>query len=152
MTAITVGGEIWTPPDGMEPQVRHEWAAFYRRAMTTYGVTPQQYRDLYVAQHGCCFVCRTAKGKNPDDPKGRGGRRLGVDHNHVTGRVRALLCSGSTSANTCNRLIGRYDLNALRRAVQVLEEEPAQTVLGLPAEPTFVADRDEFLRNVLELS
>lgn len=114
-----------------EKQVAADWRAFYAKALQSYGITEQDYRNLYRAQHGVCFICRVAKGKNPDDPKGRGGRRLGVDHSHLLGSgnraaVRGLLCTGSLSADTCNRLIARYSVAQLRRAVQYLETPPAQ--------------------------
>lgn len=140
----------WTPPAAMHPLVVSSWRAFYRAALDKYGVTPQQYRDLYIAQHGCCYICRKALGINPDDPAGRGARRLGVDHNHTTGAVRGLLCSGSVSANTCNRLIARYSLAALQRAVDYLQTEPAQAVIAAGGE--IHEDRDAFMREVLGLS
>lgn len=127
---MTKAINAWTPPDGMPPGVIGAWRAFYRNAYVTYGVTPRFYRALYLAQSGRCYICRTAKGIHPDDPKGAGGRRLGIDHNHLIGNrieaVRALVCTGSLSANTCNRLIARYDARKLERAVEVLTEAPAQ--------------------------
>lgn len=118
----------WTPPRGMLPAVVTSWRAFYRAAWRTYGVSPRFYRALYLAQSGRCFICRTAKGIHPDDPKGGGGRRLGIDHNHAIGNrieaVRGLLCTGSLSANTCNRLIARYSAEQLQRAVKMLHEVP----------------------------
>jgi len=135
----------WTPPEGMPPPVVREWRAFYLRAWKLYGVTPAQYRALYLAQLGRCYICQKAAGKHPDDPKGGGGRRLGVDHNHLIGSnihaVRGLLCTGDTDAKTCNRLIARYDHAALRRAVRYLEDPPAQALFrflaGNPdADPT----------------
>jgi hypothetical protein len=140
----------WTPPEGMDPAVKTSWRAFYLGARAKYGVTPGQYRDMYVAQHGCCYICRVAKGINPDDPKGRGTRRLGVDHNHLTGAVRGLLCTGSLSANTCNRLIARYNIQALRRAIEVLEREPFQTVIAYGRDNPDATDSD--MRKVLGLS
>ena len=122
----------WTPPEGMLKPVISSWRAFYRAALKTYDVTPAGYRALYLAQYGRCYICQKARGIHPDDPKGRGGRRLGIDHNHlIAGRhaVRGLLCAGSLSANTCNRLIARYNYASLRRAVSYLEEAPAQAVL-----------------------
>lgn len=150
-----VRGVAWTPPDGMLSTVRSEWATFYRTAMDKYKITPQQYRDLYVAQHGCCYICRTAKGVNPDDPNGKGGRRLGVDHNHVTGRIRGLLCSGGD--RTCNRVIGWLNHAQLSRAVEYLEQEPAQTVLSAGREfdrDAYPEDwtRDAVMREVLGLT
>lgn len=127
----------WTPPEGMEPAVCASWMRFYRHAWAEYVITPAEYRALYLAQLGRCFICQKAKGIHPDDPKGKGGRRLGVDHNHLIsgrGAVRALLCTGSTSANTCNRLIARYTYEDLRRAMEVLAEAPAQQLLCLDEE------------------
>lgn len=140
----------WTPPEGMLPAVVAGWRGFYRDILIKYGITPTQYRDQYIAQHGCCYICRKAVGKNPDDPKGKGGRRLAVDHNHFTGATRALLCSGSTSANTCNRLIARYSVQALKRAIAVLEEEPMQAVISFRASWPIATDAD--MKQILELS
>lgn len=86
-----------------------------------YGITPDEYRALYYAQGGRCYVCRRATGKS---------RRLGVDHDHLTGEVRALVCTGSISAMTCNRLIAIYRREQLLRAVAVLSDPPpARAVL-----------------------
>jgi hypothetical protein len=100
------------------------WRAFYRRGLDLYGLTPADYRLLYVAQKGRCWICQTAKGIHPDDPKARGGRRLGVDHDHRTGVVRGLLCSGGDK--TCNRTIGWHSPAALRRAADYLESRSKQ--------------------------
>lgn len=118
MAAIVKDG-LWTPPEGMNSTVRAAWLAFYSRAMDVYKVTPKQYRTLYLAQAGRCWICRTAKGIHPDDPKGGGSRRLGIDHNHVTGQVRGLLCTGGDK--TCNRVIGWLDARQLRRAAAYLD-------------------------------
>lgn len=119
---------IWDPPAGMSGLVVTAWRTFYRRALDVYGVTPCEYRLLYIAQKGRCWICRKAKGVHPDDPKGGGTRRLGVDHDHLTGQVRGLLCTGSLSANTCNRLIARYSREALERAAGYLADPPARVL------------------------
>lgn len=111
--------DLWSPPDGMAPKLVAEWRAFYGKALDLYGLTPAQYADLYLAQKGRCWICRLATGKHPDDPRGRGGRRLGIDHNHVTGQVRGLLCTGGDK--TCNRIIGWRNATALRRAAAYLD-------------------------------
>lgn len=86
-----------------------------------YGITPDEYRALFYAQGGRCYVCGTAKGKS---------RRLGVDHNHLTGEVRGLVCTGSLSAMTCNRLIAIFTRAMLVRAVEMLSDPPpARAVL-----------------------
>lgn len=142
----------------MKQEVARAWREFYRKALKEYGITPVQYRDLYVAQYGCCFICRVAKGKHPDDPRGTGGRRLGIDHNHVTDRVRGLLCTGGDK--TCNRIIGWLKPEALERAVIYVREEPAQVVLakGEDIDRAYGAEvardrtvRDPIMREVLGL-
>lgn len=115
--ASTVG--LWTPPEGMIPRVVADWRAFYGRMVDLYAFTPVQYRGLYIAQKGRCAICQTAKGIHPDDPRGKGSRRLGVDHNHVTGQVRGLLCTGGDK--TCNRIIGWLTAPALQRAASYLD-------------------------------
>lgn len=157
----TQTGLEWTPPHGMAKRVQDEWRAYYSAIATKYGMSPQDYRDLYRAQHGVCYICRVAKGKNPDDPQGRGGRRLGVDHNHALGdrreAVRGLLCSGGPS--TCNRIIGWLNVHQLRRAIALMETPPAQQVFESTksmdwwerqAKRSF-PDRDEHLAGVLGL-
>lgn len=59
----------------------------------TYGMTSRQYDRMVRAQGGKCAICRR-------EPKP--SRRLHVDHDHQTGRVRGALCF------VCNhRLLGR---------------------------------------------
>ena len=111
--------DLWTPPEGMNARNVSAWRAFYSRALNVYGVTPAHYQALYLAQRGRCWICRTATGIHPDDPKARGTRRLGIDHNHVTGQVRGLLCTGGDK--TCNRIIGWLTAPALRRAADYLD-------------------------------
>ena len=58
-----------------------------------YGITVEQYDALVHLQSGCCAICfRDCR----DDHSG-----LVVDHNHDTGAVRALLCSGCNTGIGC---------------------------------------------------
>jgi hypothetical protein len=57
-----------------------------RRRAATYGITPEQYEALLVAQGGGCAIC----GRRPS------GRRLAVDHDHAC-------CPGKTSCGRCVR-------------------------------------------------
>lgn len=111
--------DLWTPPEGMSQAAASQWRRFYSFVLDEYGLTPADYRGLYLAQKGRCAICQKAKGKHPDDPRASGGRRLGVDHNHVTGQVRGLLCTGGDK--TCNRIIGWLTAPALERAAQYLD-------------------------------
>lgn len=73
------------------------------------GVTDEEYAALLAAQDGHCAMC-------PSEPK---TRRLHVDHNHRTGKVRGLLCF------RCNRGLPTYATSEwLRNAyVYVLRDE-----------------------------
>jgi len=115
---------LWSPPEGMKAHHVKAWRAFYSACIDNYGVTPAEYRLLYVAQKGRCWICRTARGIHPDDPKAHGSRRLAIDHDHVTGAVRGLLCSGGDK--TCNRIIGWLAAPQLQRAADYLKSRAGQ--------------------------
>lgn len=123
----------WTPPEGMEKAVAAGWRAFYRTIAAKYGMTPEQYRAIYLAQLGRCYGCQVKRGKHPDDPMGRGAARLAVDHNHALGNrieaVRGLLCT--VGDMSCNRIIGALKdrPEALERLAHHLRTAPAQAVL-----------------------
>jgi len=84
------------------PQVEQDW--YLRKE---YGLTLAEYDAMLAAQDGCCAICRKQH-----------KRRLAVDHDHNTGRVRGLLCS------SCNNGLGRFedDADRMRRAVDYLDE------------------------------
>lgn len=52
-----------------------------------YGIGPEERNAIEVSQNGLCAICRTK-------------RELVVDHDHLTGKVRGLLCK------KCNWMIG----------------------------------------------
>lgn len=109
-----------------ERRKRRSARAHELRVQNTFGITAEEYAALYEAQGGTCFICRKARGV---------ARRLAVDHDHdlcgthppevgCRNCVRALLCS------QCNQLIGRLDVEALKRAIEVLTDAPAQRILN----------------------
>jgi hypothetical protein len=57
------------------PEQKRRWSL-----ATRYGITPQRFDEMLAAQHGLCAIC----GKEP--------ARACIDHDHATGRVRAILC------------------------------------------------------------
>jgi len=72
--------------------------------LANYGLTRQQYEAMVEAQGGVCALCKRSA-REVD------GFILDVDHDHATGKVRALLC------RLCNIGIGHfYDEPALLRA------------------------------------
>jgi hypothetical protein len=78
------------------------------------GLTLAEYQTLHDAQGGLCAACGQLETKAH-----RNGTvlRLAVDHDHDTGRVRALLCS------RCNYTLGyaRDDVAVLRQLIAYLE-------------------------------
>lgn len=60
------------------------------RIKRLYGISEVEYLALFEAQHGVCAICGTAH---------KSGRRLCIDHDHASGRIRGLLC------NDCNKVI-----------------------------------------------
>lgn len=65
----------------------HYDKAWFRRFR--YGVTAEDYTLMVARQGGLCAIC--GKPETAKDAKGR-VRNLCIDHNHLTGRVRGLLC------------------------------------------------------------
>ncbi len=91
------------------------------RNKTLYGLTEGQYEIMLAAQSGVCAVCG-----RPEVQGARGGgvKPLAVDHDHDTGRLRALLCSH------CNQGIGHFfdDPVLLRLAAAYLERHGQETL------------------------
>lgn len=72
-----------------------------------YGLTLEAYAAMSAAQNGLCAICRNPPGK----------QRFHVDHDHATGKVRALLCY------SCNVMLGyaRDRIDTLKAAIAYLE-------------------------------
>lgn len=62
-----------------------------RRLVKTFGISPAEYELLLEIQGYTCAICNGALDR---------GRKTHLDHNHYTGKVRAILCAG------CNQGIG----------------------------------------------
>ena len=81
------------------------------------GITGEAYSALLQAQGGHCALC-------PNVPK---TRRLHVDHDHATGKVRGLLC------HRCNRTLATWVTREWALAVAVyLEPGRPATYLSRP--------------------
>lgn len=80
----------------------------------TYGLTFDQYIDLYLSQGGKCAICKVHGFY--EEPYTR--LKLCVDHNHETGKVRGMLCT------CCNTAIGSFkeDISILEKAIEYLKE------------------------------
>lgn len=73
-----------------------------------YGIGLDSYERLLKIQDGRCAICGDTEN----------GRALAVDHDHVTGKVRGLLCA------SCNNGLGRFrdDPGRLKAAARYLED------------------------------
>lgn len=69
---------------------RSKEAQFNGHLKRRYGITLEDYDKMFEQQKGLCVLCGL-----PEI-----GRRLAVDHNHQTGKIRGLLC------HQCNCCIG----------------------------------------------
>lgn len=77
-----------------------------------YGLTAIQVHALVALQCGRCKICQEIL---------RGGRSQHIDHNHETGAVRGILCSG------CNTALGKFDDSPamLERAAEYVRKDGA---------------------------
>lgn len=64
------------------------------RLLRNHGMSQEEYDAMLLSQDGVCAIC----GNSPEENK-----HLHIDHDHITGKVRALLCS------KCNTAIGLAD-------------------------------------------
>ena len=87
----------------------HRREARGHRLKYAYNLSQEDYDRMFVFQGGVCAICGEAQKD----------RNLSVDHDHVTGKVRALLC------DKCNRGLGYFNDNpaSLRKAADYLERE-----------------------------
>lgn len=87
---------------------KYDWKSKIR---TAYGLTEEQYVDLYVSQNGCCAVCKSVIALK--------GKQTHIDHDHETLEVRGLLCHG------CNTAIGLFkeSTESMKNAINYLEKK-----------------------------
>ncbi len=69
-----------------------------RNLKVSFGITIDDYDVLLSKQNEVCAIC----GNKETRKNMYGIRRLAVDHNHTTGKIRGLLCS------TCNQGLGMF--------------------------------------------
>lgn len=93
-----------------EGRQKHQLYARNYNLIKRYGITEEDYQNMYKSQDGCCAICR----KHASSFK----TRLNVDHNHKTGKIRGLLCY------RCNKfLVGRLNYETALKVLNYLEIE-----------------------------
>jgi hypothetical protein len=81
--------------------------------LINYGCTNDEFETMLATQQGKCAICQS-----PELNRHKGGvRKLSIDHDHATGRIRALLCGA------CNTGLGslRHDPTIFEAAIAYLE-------------------------------
>ena len=81
--------------------------------LRTYGITLDQYNKMLAEQGGVCAICL-----QPEKIMHSGKiKRLSVDHDHKTGKIRGILC------HRCNTTLGQYEDNPdlMRNLITYLE-------------------------------
>lgn len=104
-----------------------------KQLKSAYGITLEQYDALAKQQNYVCAVC----GKHESNMHGKSDNlsRLCVDHDHVTGRIRGLLC------HKCNVGIGHFEdrLDVLASAIAYLSK-PCDENTIYKKQPVFKRD------------
>lgn len=89
---------------------RHRYAESNRnwRLKTKYGITLEQFEQLFAIQNRRCALCKSTKSDK---------NNFVVDHCHKTGKIRGILCS------YCNRALGMFkdDACILLKAIEYLK-------------------------------
>jgi hypothetical protein len=84
-----------------------------------YGISLEDYEKIKHAQNGVCAIC-SGKGSGHNSV-----RHLSVDHDHVTGKIRGLLCW------TCNAGLGLFHDNEelISKALRYLKSKGNNAVI-----------------------
>jgi hypothetical protein len=75
-----------------------------------YDMTPEDYDKIFFEQKGRCGICNKHQTEL--------SQSLGVDHSHITGKIRGLLCK------PCNSILGysRDDQSILQQMIVYLRK------------------------------
>ena len=84
------------------------------RLKTRYNITSEKYTEMLISQGGVCAICEQKE--TVQHNTSNRVQKLAVDHCHVTGKVRGLLCQD------CNRGIAKFhdDTKILENAIKYL--------------------------------
>jgi hypothetical protein len=77
-----------------------EWGRAYQK-FRLFGVSTDRYQEMLAKQNGLCAICQ----KPETVVRQKRLLALAIDHDHVTKKIRGLLCSN------CNQGLGRFKDN-----------------------------------------
>lgn len=99
---VSERNSVWQKND-----INKEAIRFYY-VKRTYGIDKDKWLEMLALQENCCAICDTFSEKI---------KFFSTDHDHVTGKVRGLLCKN------CNTLLGhaKDDVEILKKAIIYLK-------------------------------
>lgn len=79
------------------------------RLRRVYDMSVDELEEMFIQQSGRCAICFKREDDSP--------QRLDLDHDHETGRVRALLC------RQCNTALGLFkeDIQVMLQAIRYIK-------------------------------
>ena len=85
-----------------------------KHTLLKYGISIEEYDEMLTRQNFVCKICSRPENKMLNGKV----RRLSVDHDHETGKIRGLLCMD------CNTTLGKMndDVNLFIKMVNYLKE------------------------------
>jgi hypothetical protein len=90
-----------------DPEYNRHWKLKYK-----YGISLLEYKEILKNQGDKCALCEKPRLENKKD--------FAVDHNHVTGRIRGLLC------DSCNWGLGNFKCDSgiefLLKAIEYIKK------------------------------
>jgi hypothetical protein len=88
------------------------------RLKSIHNLEIDKYNEMFLAQGGCCAIC----GRHETTL----AKPLSVDHNHITGKIRGLLCiSCNTALGSLNADVDTALLQGAIKYIQLHSEKPA---------------------------
>lgn len=103
----------WWSRKWKDARARNPDVEYHRNLQRSFGIGLDEYLNKFQKQKGVCAIC-----SEPETSIGMGKtlRRLAVDHDHATGKIRELLCS------RCNKTLGmaKDNLELLEKMKQYL--------------------------------
>lgn len=91
-------------------------AAYKKKKLAQYNLTESDYNRILLEQNNVCACC--GQKETTFDSRLNVLRTLAVDHDHLTGEVRGLLCTN------CNNGLGRFkdNISLLQNAIDYLNK------------------------------
>ena len=90
----------------LKPKEKSQYSRLRR-----YGISKERYQEMMEEQEGSCAICKT---KEPSSIH----QELYIDHDHLTGIVRGLLC------RNCNLMLGfaKDNVSVLKGCIEYLKK------------------------------